>query len=126
MSLPSLVFTLTSPAVKPSAGVVMTVCAQTGWAASAKPAPSVVVAASAVRRDSAVSLRETRSPSMISSRLVCGAKPMLAASSSTITIRRVSAGLDMRQGEILRTLHLHQSRHGALELEDAVALGVEL
>src|SRR5437660_456542 len=116
MSLPSLVFTLTSPAVKPSAGVVMTVCAQTGWAARAKPAPSVVAAASAVRRDSAVSLRETRSPSMVKLPVDCGAKPMLAASGPTITIRRVSGGLDMRQGEILRTLHLHQARHGALEL----------
>jgi hypothetical protein len=63
-----LVFTLTSPTVSPSAGVVMTVCAQTGWAASAKPAPTVVAAASAVRRERARSFSETRSPSMNTSR----------------------------------------------------------
>jgi hypothetical protein len=30
------------------------------------------------------------------------------------------------QGEILRALHLHQARHGTLELEGAVAFDVEL
>ena len=51
MSLPSLVLTLTAPAVSPSAGVTIMVCACTGWTASAKVLPITTGAVKAARRD---------------------------------------------------------------------------
>ena len=51
ISLPSLVFTFTAPAVRPSVGVTIMVCACTGWTASAKVLPSAAAPNSAVRRD---------------------------------------------------------------------------
>ena len=51
MSLPSLVLTFTAPAVSPSVGVMIMVCACTGWTASAKVLPSAAAPHRAVRRD---------------------------------------------------------------------------
>ena len=57
MSLPSLVLTLTSPAVSPSAGVVIMVCAHTGWTDSAKLLPSAVPTIAVAPRKSALGER---------------------------------------------------------------------
>jgi hypothetical protein len=74
MSLPSLAFTVTVPALRPSLGVVIMVCAHTGSAASAKMLPSAAVPNSAVRRV-ALSSNEMRSPSIQASTIVTPAKP---------------------------------------------------
>ena len=56
MSLPSLVLTFTAPAVSPSAGVMIMVCACTGWTASANVLPRATGTPRAARRDRPLSL----------------------------------------------------------------------
>src|SRR5688572_23434198 len=120
MSLPSLVLTLTSPAVSPSAAVVIMVWAHTGWTDNAKLLPSAVPTI-AVRRDRPCSVREImRSPSIsylprVESRASLGAAAYGPQSQLG----------DMIQGKILRALHLHEPRDRALELEGTLALDVE-
>jgi hypothetical protein len=118
-----LVFTLTTPAVSPSAGVTIMVCAWTGCTESANEAPSaapVAVALMAPRRDSRP--RSGKS---------CDRRPYPAPGKSLKNAQSLCCGRtgpqsqlgDVIEVQILRTLHFHEARDGALELERTVASG---
>jgi hypothetical protein len=74
MSLPSLVFTVTVPALRPSLGVVIIVWAHTGSAASAKVLPSAAAVPNSAMRRVTLSSNEMRSPSIYASNILTPAK----------------------------------------------------